>query len=75
MNTRDKILRAIVQNPGLTTREIMAVAQLSRSNTREHLQKLQSMGSIYSEADPNNPKKHRYYPASGASTGEKIEEP
>ncbi|MBD2185922.1 winged helix-turn-helix transcriptional regulator [Planktothrix sp. FACHB-1355] len=62
MNTREKILRAIVDNPGLTTREIMAIAQLSRTNTREHLQKLESMGSIYSETDAKNPNKHRYYP-------------
>ena len=62
MNTREKIFRAIVQQPGLTTREIMAIAQLSRTNTREHLQKLESLSLIYSQLDDNNPSKHRYYP-------------
>mgnify|MGYP000048562101 CR=1 FL=1 len=62
MNTREKILRAIVQQPGLTTREIMAIAQLSRTNTREHLQKLESLSLIYSQVDGNNLNKHRYYP-------------
>jgi len=62
MKTRDKIFKAIIEHPGLTTREIMAIAQLSRTNTREHLQKLQSMGLIYSEADADNPNKHRYFP-------------
>lgn len=40
----------------------MAIAQLSRTNTREHLQKLESMGLIYSQADESNANKHRYYP-------------
>ncbi|MBE9229115.1 winged helix-turn-helix transcriptional regulator [Phormidium sp. LEGE 05292] len=61
MKTRDKILNAIIEHPGLTTREIMAIAQLSRTNTREHLQKLESMGLIYSEADDQNTNKHRYF--------------
>lgn len=62
MKTRDKIFKAIVEQPGLTTREIMAIAQLSRTNTREHLQKLESMGLIYSQADESKANKHRYYP-------------
>ncbi|MCL1468880.1 winged helix-turn-helix domain-containing protein [Argonema galeatum] len=66
MNTREKIFRAIVQQPGLTTREIMAIAQLSRTNTREHLQKLESLSLIYSQLDANNPNKHRYYPVGGS---------
>lgn len=70
MNTRDKILQAISEQPGLSTREIMAIAQLSRSNTREHLQNLERTGLIYSETEEKKPNKQRYYPASRSSEGQ-----
>lgn len=73
MNTRDKILKAISEQPGLTTREIMAIAQLSRSNTREHLQNLERSGLIYSEPDANKPNKQRYYPVPKPSAQESQE--
>lgn len=70
MNTRDKILKSISEQPGLTTREIMAIAQLSRSNTREHLQNLERLGLIYSQPDANKRNKQRYYPVPRSSAEE-----
>ena len=73
MNTRDKILKAISEQPGLTTREIMAIVQLSRSNTREHLQNLEGLGLIYSESDATKPNKQHYYPVPKSSAEESQE--